>query len=84
VDWTTVIGKVEPPLCFQVLAGGSLGTAFVIGVSREDGGRHTMLATALHVVEGVLGNDKPIDLIRSDGTVISKLAAGPVGIYPGW
>jgi hypothetical protein len=36
----------------------------------------------LHVVEGVLGNDKPIELIRSDGTAISKLADGCLKIYP--
>jgi hypothetical protein len=40
------------------------------------------MATALHVVEGVLGNDKPIELIRSDGSIISKCAAGPLVIFP--
>jgi hypothetical protein len=80
-DWPGIISKVEP-LCFQVHAGDSLGTAFAIGISGKDGGRHTMMATALHVVEGVLGNDKPIELIRSDGTVISRQAVGPLRIFP--
>jgi hypothetical protein len=80
-DWTTVIPKIEP-LCFQVHAGDSLGTAFAIGISHGDGGRHTMMATALHVVEGVLGNGKPIELISSDGSVISKQATGPLRIFP--
>lgn len=80
-DWTKVIPKIEP-LCFQVLAGDSLGTGFAVGVSRADGGRHTMLATALHVVESVLGNDNPIEIVRSDGSVMSKHAAGPLRIFP--
>lgn len=41
-----------------------------------------MLVTALHVVQDVLGNDQPLDLVRSDGSVISKLVSGPVRIYP--
>ena len=62
-DWASLVPPLEP-LCFRVHAGDALGTAFAIGVSGADGGRHTMLVTALHVVEGVLGNDKPIELIR--------------------
>jgi hypothetical protein len=41
-----------------------------------------MMATALLVVADVLGNDKPIELIRSDGTIISEHAAGPLRIFP--
>ena len=81
VDWAELIRSVEP-LVYRVHAGASVGTAFVVGVSRSDGGRHTLLVTALHVVEDVLGNDKPLDLVRPDGTLISKLTVGPVKIYP--
>jgi len=65
-----------------VHADNSVGTAFAIGITSSDGGRHTMLVTALHVVEDVLGNDKPIELIKSDGTVISKVVDGFLKIYP--
>jgi len=80
-DWPGLIPSLEP-LCFRVHAANSLGTAFAIGVSTKDGGRHTMLVTAYHVVEDVLGNDKPIELIKSDGTVISKVVDGFLRIYP--
>ena len=80
-DWPEVIAAIEP-LVYRVHAGDSGGTAFIVGVTRSDGGRHTMLVTALHVVEGVLGNDKPLDLVRRDGTLISTLTAGPLKIYP--
>jgi hypothetical protein len=79
--WPDIIPRLEP-LVFRVHAGDSLGTAFVIGVSTSDGGRNAMLVTALHVVEGVLGNNKPLDLVRGDGVLISSLTAGPVAIYP--
>lgn len=80
-DWPSIVSKIQP-LCFQIHAGGSLGTGFAIGVSGNDGGCHTMLATALHVVADVLGNDQPIEIIRSDGSVMSKFAAGPLRIFP--
>ena len=79
--WQDVIPRLEP-LVFRVHAGNSVGTAFVIGVSTADGGRQTMLATALHVVQDVLGNDLPLDLVRRDGVLISTLTAGSVHVYP--
>lgn len=80
-SWQQVIPRLEP-LIFRVHAGSSMGTGFIIGLSRADGGRHAMLVTALHVVEDVLGNDLPLELVRSDGTVVSAQIAGPVHIYP--
>jgi len=41
-----------------------------------------MFVTALHVVQDVLGNDRPLELVRNDGAVISRLVDGPVRIYP--
>ena len=79
--WEEVIPPLEP-LVFRVHAADSVGTGFIIGLSRDDGGRHTMLVTALHVVEDVLGNDLPLGLVRSDGTDLSSLIAGPVRVYP--
>jgi len=79
--WEHVIPRLEP-LIFRVHAANSVGTGFIIGVSRADGGRHTMLVTALHVVEDVLGNDLPLELVRHDGVSISSLTAGPVHVYP--
>jgi hypothetical protein len=79
--WETVIPKLEP-LIFQVHAGDSIGTAFAIGISRGDGGRHTMLVTALHVVESVLGSDLPLDLVDGKGEKVSAYTTGPVHIYP--
>jgi hypothetical protein len=35
-----------------------------------------MLVTAYHVVENVLGNDKPIELTMSDGTIVSRVVDG--------
>jgi hypothetical protein len=80
-DWSSVIPSIEP-LCFRVHAGNSIGTAFVIGITAADGGRHTMLVTALHVVQDILGNDQPLELVRNDGAVISRLVDGRVRIYP--
>lgn len=80
-DWSGLIPSIEP-LCFRVHADNSVGTAFAIGISGSDGGRHTMLVTALHVVDEVLGNDKPIEIIRSDGTPVSKVVDGFLKIYP--
>ena len=80
-DWSSVIPSLEP-LCFRIHAGSSVGTGFVIGISTTDNGRHTMLVTALHVVKDILGNDEPLELVRNDGAVISRLVDGPVRIYP--
>jgi hypothetical protein len=60
----------------------TLSALFAIGITSSDADRHTMLVTALHVVEEVLGNDKPIELIKNDGTVISKVIDGFLKIYP--
>ena len=81
MNWPSIIPKVEP-LVFRVHAGEFMGTAFAVGVSDSDGGRHTMLATALHVVQSVLGNDRPIDLLRGDGVWLSTLSEGPIVIRP--
>ena len=80
-DWSGLIPSIES-LCFRVHAANSVGTAFAVGIAGSDGGRHTMLVTALHVVEEVLGNDKPIELIKSDGTPISQVVDGFLKIYP--
>jgi hypothetical protein len=76
--WTDVISRIEP-LVFRIHAG---GTGFVVGLTKRDGGRHAMLATALHVVEDVLGNDLPLDIVGQEGTALSKVTAGPTHIYP--
>lgn len=78
--WPEVIPKLEP-LVLRVYAGNSVGTAFIIGLNRADDARTTMLVTALHVVEHVLGNDLPLELVRSDGAVVSELISGPVHVY---
>jgi hypothetical protein len=79
--WNELIPRLEP-LIFRIHAADSMGTGFIVGLSRADGGRHTMLVTALHVVERVLGNDLPIELIRQDGSALSPLVTGPLRIYP--
>ena len=81
LSWPDVITRIEP-LIYRVHAADSMGTAFVIGRSRSDGGRHTMLVTALHVVEDVLGNELPLDLVNRDGVQISTLTADAVRLYP--
>lgn len=81
-SWPELVPKLEP-LVYQVRAGDSLGTAFVISVTGgRDGGRHTMLVTAWHVVQDVVQDDEPLDLVRADGTLISTLTSGPIAIYP--
>jgi len=81
-SWSELIPKLEP-LIYRVRAGDSLGTAFVIAVTGEgDGGRHTMLVTAWHVVQDVVQTNELLDLVRSDGVLVSALAAGPIAIYP--
>jgi hypothetical protein len=41
-----------------------------------------MLATALHVVQGVLGNDQPVALMTNDGRDTRKIGDGPLKVYP--
>ena len=79
-SWAETLSKVEP-LIVRVLAGNSQGTAFAIGVSTNDGGSHTMFATARHVVRDVLGNDESLDMVAADGSLISTLTSGPVRVY---
>lgn len=80
--WEQLIPAIEP-LVYQVRAGAALGTAFVISVTGEaDGGRHSMLVTAWHVVKDVVRTEEPLDLVRSDGTLVSTLTTGSVAIYP--
>lgn len=82
LSWEHLIPTIEP-LVYQVRAGATLGTAFVISVTGEpNGGRHCMLVTAWHVVKDVVRTDEPLDLARSDGTLVSTLTTGSVAIYP--
>jgi hypothetical protein len=81
-SWRELVPKLEP-LVYQVRAGGSLGTAFIVSVSgRSDNGCHTMLVTARHVVQDVVQSAEPLDLVRADGVLISTLTTGPIAIYP--
>src|ERR1700686_363146 len=81
-SWPDLIPKLEP-LIYQVRAGKGLGTAFVVAVTGEgDGGRHTMLVTAWHVVQDIVQTNESLDLVRADGVLISTLAASPISIYP--
>lgn len=79
-SWDETLSKIEP-LVVRVLAGNSQGTAFAIGVSTNDGGCHTMFATARHVVHDVLGNNESLDMVAADGSLISTLTSGPVRVY---
>lgn len=79
--WPELIPRLEP-LIYQVRAGDSLGTAFVIAVTgKDDGGRHTMLVTAWHVVQDVVQTNEALDLVRADGVLVSTLGDGPIAIY---
>ena len=81
-SWAELLPKIEP-LVYQVHAGKALGTAFAVSVSGPaDGGHHTMFATAWHVVKDVVQTADPLELIRQDGTPLSKLTTGPVAVYP--
>ena len=80
--WPEVITQIEP-LVYQVHAGKALGTAFAVSVTGPaDGGHHTMFATAWHVIKDIVQTTDPLELIRSDGTPLSKLTTGPVAVYP--
>lgn len=79
--WVDVIPRIEP-IVFQVCAGDAIGTAFAISRTVQDGGRHTMLATAWHVVKDVVSTDAPLVILRSDGTDTTPLVVGPARIYP--
>ncbi len=82
VPWEELVPRIEP-LVYQVRAGDSLGTAFAISVAgSEDGGSYAMLVTAWHVVKDIVQTADPLDLVQSDGTLVSTLTTGPVSVYP--
>ena len=80
--WPELIPVIEP-LVYQVRAGTMMGTAFLISVTGPgDGGRHSMLVTAWHVVRDVVQTEESLDLVRRDGTLLSTLTNGAAAIYP--
>jgi hypothetical protein len=81
-SWASIIPVIEP-FVYQVHSGDGLGTAFIVATSSSEVGPFfTMFATAWHVVEDVVETNKILELVRRDGTKLSKIMVGPAKIYP--
>lgn len=67
LPWDKVVDRISPSV-FQLQAGQSAGTAFVVSVAVGNEGAcfHTMLATAWHVIEPAAGTNATFRLISSD------------------
>ena len=67
--WDEVIDRVSP-LVYRIYAGPSMGTGFVVSIARpqEEKSFYTILATAWHVVEDIVGTNGDIELVSADKT----------------
>lgn len=82
VEWITAVERAQR-ITYRVRAGDETGTAFVASIGRPNGPDfRTLFVTAWHVVEGVLKNDRILDLTRFDGLVVGDVCTGPCEISP--
>jgi hypothetical protein len=78
MPWDRVFERVEKNV-FRLYAGQSAGTCFVVSVASTPNKRSSfaILATAWHVVEGLIGTDQCITLVSADKTAtLTEDAAG--------
>lgn len=69
LPWDKVVDRVSPSV-FQVYAGNSAGTGFVVSLGQGgNSNRHyTMVITAWHVLENLTGSNGELRLVSVDGS----------------